>query len=258
MLQGWLKSSTSPTTRFEFASDGSLGPGVVEDLRPALQRLGEGALSPEDRKYLKKKGLDPTNAALGRVAIKSRLPAGRELLEQATLRFLALHERVGQMGVEEARDVIFRLFGETVLGSGEVTPSSRELSREQIAEIVGIPIETIDAAAAWSEEIEASYRAALKEIPLGPAWTLLKMLAAERAPALAFVKPGDGGGKEDPVPALNLLALGHTCRWWEPPARERRRRLPNFAPRPSSEDCCRFLCDSQATTVASSRRLLAL
>lgn len=210
VLQSWLKTSPSPTARFEFASDGSLGPGVVEDLRPALQRLGEGALSPEDRDYLEKKGLDPTNAALGRVAIKSRLPAGRELLERATLRFLALHERVGQMRVEEARDVIFRLFGETVLESGQLTPSSRELSREQIAELVGIPVETIDAAAAWSEEIEASYREALEEIPLEPAWTLLNMLEAERPPALAFVKPGDGGGQEKPIPALDLLDLGHS------------------------------------------------
>ena len=87
VLQSWLKTDPSPTARFEFASDGSLGPGVVEDLRPALQRLGEGALSPEDRDYLTKKGLDPTDTALGRVAIKSRLPTGRELLEQATLRF---------------------------------------------------------------------------------------------------------------------------------------------------------------------------
>jgi hypothetical protein len=208
VLSGWLGTSPSQTSRLEFVTDGSLGPEVVDDLRPALRRLAEGSLGPEDRKYLKKKGLDPTEKAFGRVAIKSRLPGGRELLEEATLRFLALHERVGQMQVEEARDVIFRLFSETVLGSGELEPSSRELSRLQIAELVGIPLETIDAADPWSEEVEARYKDALKEMPLGPAWTLLDMLEAERPPALALVKAGTGDGQDTPIPALKLLDLG--------------------------------------------------
>ena len=129
-------------------------------------------------------------------------------MEEATLRFLALHERVGQMQVEEARDVIFRLFSETVLGSGELEPSSRELSRLQIAELVGLPLETIDTAAPWSEEVEARYKDALKEMPLGPAWTLLDMLEAERPPALAFVKAGTGDGQDTPIPALKSFDLG--------------------------------------------------
>ena len=208
VLNGWLGTSPSQTSRLEFVTDGSLGPEVVDDLRPALRRLAEGTLGLEDREYLKKKGLDPTEKALGRAAIKSRLPGGRELLEEATLRFLALHERVGQMQVEEARDVIFRLFSQTVLGSGELEPSSRELSRLQIAELVGIPLETIDEADPWSEEIEARYKDALKEMPLGPAWTLLDMLEAERPPALAFVKAGTGDGQDTPMPALKLLDLG--------------------------------------------------
>jgi hypothetical protein len=208
VLNGWLATSPSQASRLDFVTDGSLGPEVVDYLRPALRRMAEGTLGPEDREYLKEKGLDPTKKALGRAAIKSRLPGGRELLEEATLRFLALHERVGQMQVEEARDVIFRLFSETVLGSGNLEPSSRELSRLRIAELVGIPIETIDRADPWSEEVEERYKDALKEMPLGPAWTLLDMLEAKRPPALAFVKVGTGNGKDTPVPALQLLDLG--------------------------------------------------
>jgi hypothetical protein len=209
VLRSWLATGPPVTSRFEFASDGALGPGVVEHLRPALLRMREGILGPEDQAYLRKHNLDSANKALGRVTIKTRLPGGRELLEQATLRFLTLYERVGQMRVEEARDVIFRLFGETVLNSGERTAEGRELSRGQIAGLVGIPVKAIDAAEAWSEEVEARYREALKEAPPGPAWTLLNLLEAERPAALALVKSeeGDGQGRK-PRSALDLLDLG--------------------------------------------------
>lgn len=83
VLRSWLATGPPVTSRFEFASDGALGPGVVEHLRPALLRMREGILGPEDRAYLRKHNLDSANKALGRVTIKSRLPGGRELLESA-------------------------------------------------------------------------------------------------------------------------------------------------------------------------------
>lgn len=206
VISTWLDTGPSPDVRFDFVTDGSLGPAVVAKLVPALRGVAEGTSSEADREYLRSLDLDPNDPALRQVALHSRLPDGRTLLERATLRVMALRERAGRVSVEEGRDLVWRLFGETVLGSAETEATRRRLNRQKIAGIVGVPIALIDEADPWSRSLEERYRTALSSVDPDPAWTLLGLLQADRPAVLSLVMPqADTGDVRVPQDAMSLL-----------------------------------------------------
>lgn len=206
VLQDWLGGTSSQSARFEFVTDGPLGPSVTNELAPVLRRLAESSATVNDHRYLLDKGLDPSDRALARVSIRSRLPSGRDLLERAAVRVLELHERVEPIAVEQARDIVNRLFAATVLGAGEQDAQHRRLERREISELVGVPTTVIDDAEPWSTEIEATYLNHLQGWETNPAWTLLELLEVDRPAVLSFVEPRDlAGDDKGPVRADALL-----------------------------------------------------
>ncbi len=203
VITEWLAGPVAEAEHFDFVTDGSLGPEVMNKLRPTLARIADGTASDEDRKYLTGKGLDPTAHGLKRVGLHSRLPDGRALLEDSTLRLLELRERENPISVEEARDVVWRLFGEVVLGAGEEERQRRRLDREMIGKVVGVPLDVVDAAEAWGPSASDAYREAVLHKAPDPAWTLLDLLTKERPPALTFVRPTES--MTPPKAATTLL-----------------------------------------------------
>jgi hypothetical protein len=205
VISSWLSGLPGDDERFDFVTDGHLGRGVTNDLVPALRRVAEGTAADEDEAYLSALDLDPRDAALARVRVHSHQPSGRDLLERATLRLIALRERTEPLTVPEARDVIKALFAELVLGSGGKGREQRRVDRERIAELVSVPLEAIDDAAVWDPEIEQRYREAVGGKQRDATWTMLDLLAAERSPALSLVRSRDDTAT-DPFPASELLA----------------------------------------------------
>jgi len=205
-VASWTDTGAEDGAEFQFVTDGSLGPAVQGKLLPAFRHLAEGTASDDDRSYLSSLGLDPDTPALRRVALHSRVPAARTLLEQATLRVVELRQRSCPVSVEEARDIVLRLFSEVVLTSGDGNPDRRRLERSRVAEIVGVTLNAIDEAELWSEEAETEYRRALAAQEPDAAWTLLDLLPAEHPAVLTFVleRSAEGGAKV-PLTAANLL-----------------------------------------------------
>ena len=204
-VASWAARWGRRRAEFQFVTDGSLGPAVQGKLLPAFRHLAEGTASDDDRSYLSSLGLDPDVPALQRVALHSRVPAARTLLEQATLRVVELRQRSSSVSVEEARDIVLRLFSEVVLTSGEGNPDRRRLERSQVAEIVGVTLDAIDEAELWSEEAEAEYRRALSAQEPDPAWTLLDLRPAEHPAVLTFVLERSAGGRSQcPVDGCQL------------------------------------------------------
>lgn len=204
VISEWVAGPPSDGERFDFVTDGHLGPSVVDELVPALRRIADGTASADDESYLSDLGLDPSNPHLARIVVHSRLPGGRHLLEEATLRLVALRERSDPLTVPEARNTVKALFGELVLGSGGRDREHRRLDRQHIAELVGVPLEAIDDAAVWAPEVEERYRNAIAAKEQDPAWTMLDLLAAERPAALTFVRSRDDEESE-PFQATELL-----------------------------------------------------
>lgn len=188
VIAKWLSGSPGHDEYFDFVTDGHLGPGVHDDLVPALRRIAERTSSHEDRTYLEQLGLDPQDPALARVGVHSGLPGGRDLLGQATLRLIELRQRTEPLTVPEARNVVKALFGELVLGSGGRGTEQRRVDRQRISQLVGVPLEAIDDAAVWAPGLEQRYRESIACQEQDPAWTMLDLLAAERLPALSLVR----------------------------------------------------------------------
>jgi hypothetical protein len=206
VIAGWLATGPSADERFDFVTDGSLGPAAISRLAPALRRSAEGSLTAADRTYLTSLELDADNPALARVSLRSRLPDGRTLLKHAAMRVMELRERTVAVTVEEARDLVWRLFGETIIGSGEAQSTHRRLDREQIAEITGVTTQAIDAAEPWSPGLEQTYREVLAAAEPDPAWTLLDLFAAERPAVLSLVTAQEPENSHPiPKPATSLL-----------------------------------------------------
>ena len=131
-IVAWLGSTPGDSERFEFVTDGTLGPEVVDDLEPSLRRAADDALTEADRTYLTGKGIDPNEPAAGRIRISSRLSSGRDLLEKLTIRVMELRQRLGPLSVEEARDAVNALFTELVLSAGESEVERRRISSAEI------------------------------------------------------------------------------------------------------------------------------
>jgi hypothetical protein len=204
VIKSWLVGPPADGERFDFVTNGSLGKSLSEKLAPALRQVAEGTASEAARKSLADAGLDPDDPALQRVTLHSRLPSGRDLLEQQTLRLIALREQSEPLTVDEARDTTMVLFGELVLGSGEAEREKRRLSRTEIAEIVGVDVERIDAAATWSGKMEARYRETLAARKDDPIWTVLELAEAEPPAALSIVMSSEEAA---PFPATELLGI---------------------------------------------------
>ena len=208
-IVAWLGSTPSDGEQFEFVTDGTLGPEVVDDLEPSLRRAADNALTEADRIYLTGKGIDPDDPAAARIRISSRLSSGRDLLEKITIRVMELRQRVGPLSVEEARDVVNALFTELVLSAGEAEVERRRISRAKIGELVGVELDLIDDAESWSKDLEEGYRKLLLEEDPDPGWwTLLDITELDRTAALAYVTAPASGGISQSMPATKLIDLG--------------------------------------------------
>jgi hypothetical protein len=214
VICAWQETAAATAEHFEFVTDGSLGPGVVERLAPALLRAGAGATTAADRRWLRSLGLTPDDPALGRVRLHSRLPDGRALLEQETLRAMELRERVDRVTVEQGRDLVWRLFARVVFDSGEHEVERRRLDRAEIAEIVGVPLSAIDDADPWSAALEEKYRTALGRDEPNSVWTLLKLLASRPSETtlsetVPLVKADEREDNKEPPPVPATVLLEH-------------------------------------------------
>jgi hypothetical protein len=137
VIAAWMHLAEDGEARSEFVTDGSLGPSVVANLVPALRRASEGQLTEDDRAWLRERDLDPDASILGRVTVRSRQPSANELLNGAALQVLRLRDLLGRATVAEAEAVANELYRVASLRSGEADVAARQLTRRDIADIVG-------------------------------------------------------------------------------------------------------------------------
>jgi hypothetical protein len=189
VIQRWSVANITDTTRFDFVSDGSLGPTVTSTVVPLLRRASQDALTSDDKKFLAKYEVTASPQILGRVSLRSRQPDARTLLERAVLRVIRLRELTDPVDTVEAETIVLRLFQETTLRSGEQQPEQRTLSRVELAEIVGVSLDELDTLEPWSAAERDRYLESVAQAEQDPAWALLDLVPGQRPPALAFVLP---------------------------------------------------------------------
>jgi hypothetical protein len=148
VLKRWSKVAASATASFEFVTDGRLGP-TGEKLRAALAAAGNGDLGPLTE-FL---GAAP-DAALAAAAARARIRYSNggvgALLGSAA-------RQVGPLlpgapttadALEEADARVRALFTELFDAGGDPDPHARVRSREQVAQLLGVPADA-PAALRW-------------------------------------------------------------------------------------------------------------
>ena len=209
MIALWRELSNADDARFEFLTDGSAGPELANQLQPALRRAENGTLTDDDRAYLLSKGLDADDPVLARVAIESRQPDADALLDQASLRLLRLLEIGGRdASTAHADDLINVLFRLVVLRAGNADPDRRVITREELAEVVGIDLDAVDSTRAWDEGAREAYIASLLADPPHPSLVMLETRELRLQPsALTLVRrqAAEASAERQPQPATEIL-----------------------------------------------------
>ncbi len=209
IIKRWQALTDADHTQFEFLTDGSIGPEVAESLQPALRRSRKAELTGADRAYLTSKGLDPADPLLARVAIESRQPDADVTLDRVALRLLRLLE-MGALLADTARAeaLVNALFRIVSTRSGAANLDDRSITRQELAELIDVPLDVIDHAQQWDVATETTYVQALRGMPLRPALVPLQAKSVSLQPdALAYVVRDEAqpAGRTFSVPAAIVL-----------------------------------------------------
>lgn len=209
IIRQWQALPDADTAEFEFLTDGSAGPELANDMQPTLRRARETGLTAEDEKYLKSKGLAPDAPLLARVTVASRQPSGDALFERATLRLIRLLELVSLGNRERAVALANELFRLVSIRSGLPNADDRVVTRQELAEVVDVPLDVIDAAQLWDPTTRSSYIESLRSQPPHPSFVALEAERVSLQPdALALVvreQPEQGDGASLQIPASSAL-----------------------------------------------------
>jgi hypothetical protein len=209
-IKRWQALADSDRAEFQFLTDGSAGKELVDDLLPALRRVREGALTAVDKAYLKKKDLDPADPVLARVAIESRQPDADALLDRVELRMI----RLLAMGdtdatLERAGALVNQLYRLVSMRSGAPDVENRTITRTELADMIGVPLDVIDSSRLWDVDAQHAYMAELRKNPPDRSFVVLQAEEISLQPeALALVlreRPEAPG--ENPTPILASAVL---------------------------------------------------
>ena len=157
IIKRWQTLSQAGDAQFAFLTDGSIGPEVAESLQPALRRSRKEELTDADRKYLTSKGLDPDEPLAQRRHRKPQ-PDADVTLDPVTVRLLRLLE----MGAARRRRARGRARQHVVPDRVDaVRPRrhrDRTITRKELSELVGVPLDVIERAQQWTSATEGPTR----------------------------------------------------------------------------------------------------
>ncbi len=210
ILKRLIADADGADTRVEFVTDGQLSRGSSAKLLPALGRAGEGEATQADRDYLDGYGITAHMAdALGRVEVISRFDSPPALLDSAVRRLRALADLDVAVTDEDAELRIGRLLRRIDECGSAPSDAESRLTRREIAEIVGVDVDVIDAATPWSEAVAGEYRRAIADLPsiedLVELGTELQSITPTVSALDALANAPNGGPWSSTEPVLDLL-----------------------------------------------------
>lgn len=154
------------TARIEFVTDGQLSPESTSRFVDAVNRAGEGEATEEDWEYLAGHQLTPRMVpALERVAVITRFDSPPALLDRIVRRVRALADLTATVSDDEAELRVLRLLQRIDDCGSSAMDSESRITREEIAEILGLQLRVVDAATPWSDGVAEEYRQRIHELP---------------------------------------------------------------------------------------------
>ncbi|MFC1611413.1 NACHT domain-containing protein [Myxococcota bacterium] len=206
IIKKW--SETKPLClRFEFISDGPLRDDAHKAIVEPLSRLIEQR--DEEHAKVLRSALSLPDTPLDifrRVRIKTRHGSTEGLLHGLEMRVLRLLEMSGQASSDEAEAGVNKLFRAVSMAGGDPNLVARNLSRLQLAVLLGASLDTIDRAGQWDAEVQAHIREHYRQ-NLAPHIAVLGACLQDASHPALRLQPGRAvtPHNTDPVPITELF-----------------------------------------------------
>lgn len=200
VVERWRGLPSSDGAEFDYITDAHLGRDAATKLVPAIERLTDGQpLEDKQAAYLLTKGLASDHALLARVRVTSRHPPVGALLAQAEMRVLNVLGSHRAVSPDDAKAIVDRLFRVIATAAGEGEGNLRRVTREEVAEIIGVDLASINAGAGWSAERAEEYRNAILGQPRDPAAVELGLDVVGPDAALSVVEGAASSSLAEPA-----------------------------------------------------------
>jgi hypothetical protein len=193
ILDLWAKLGDAEKAEFAFVTDGQLGRSGV-----ALARIIEAAKTDTSQANLQAMADRiagssislPPSSLLRRVELLTGFGTLSSVLEGLELRVLRLLERGRVVTTEDARVVVDRLFRMLFVIGGERQPQQREVTRQQVLDLLELTDEEVTAGGAWDARTRDSYRTRLLAESLRPGTVVLDVLGVHAGPRVLRLLDG--------------------------------------------------------------------
>jgi hypothetical protein len=209
ILNDWGELTEAEAAQFVFVTDGQLGESGVA-LEDLIEAARAGASQPEldamANSITRTKLSLPPASLLGRVEFLTRFGTLGSILEGLELRVLRLMERGRVATTEDARAAVDRLFRLLFEVGGENQPQQREMTRQQVLEVLGLTDEEVRAGGAWDADAGNLYRARVRDEQIQPGTVVLDVLPVHSGPRvlrLSGPSPAEGSRPQPPAALLN-------------------------------------------------------
>jgi hypothetical protein len=197
ILRAWAELGDADGAEFAFVTDGQLGESGV-GLRRLLEAARAGATQTELDAMVNaipRAKLDlPSVSLLRRVELVTRAGTVGSVLERLERRVLRLIERGRMATADDAVAVVDRLFRRLFEVGGERLLGQREVTKQQILEVLGLTGQEVTGGGAWDGQTRDAYQAQLLSRPTRPDILVLDVLRVGAGPRV--LQLGDG-----PLPA---------------------------------------------------------
>ncbi len=212
-LDAFAKLSDADGAEFAFVTDGQLGKTGV-----AVEKIIEAARAGADQAELDTMANAiprtsirlPPSSLLRRVDLLTRAGTLESILDRLELQVLHLMECGRVPTTEDARTAVDRLFRRLFEVGGKPLPEAREVTRQQILDVLGLTDEEVTAGGAWNTQARDAYRAQVLGEPVRPDTVVLDVLQIHASPRVLQLLDGPITATSTAVqPPDALLAARH-------------------------------------------------
>lgn len=167
IIKKWMSLGDDGVCKYEFLSDGQVGPR--NKIVAILDSARSSELGSEEKRELERMGLsDVPETFLRRTYIRTRYGEVERLLDSAIIRVLRVSELVRLPSSETAESLVYKMFVKFAIAGGQACAERRVFSRQDIADVVEVPLDVIDRTSPWSEELSSKYRARIEQRGVDP------------------------------------------------------------------------------------------
>jgi hypothetical protein len=193
ILDAWVQVSDADDAEFAFVTDGQLGKTGV-----ALEKIIEAARAGADQAELDAMADAiartsirlPPSSLLRRVDLLTRAGTVESILDRLELQVFHLMERGRVPTTDDASAAVDRLFRRLFEVGGKPLPEAREVTRQQILDVLGLTEEEVTAGGAWDTRARDTYQTQVLRESVRPDTVVLDVLAVRGGPRVLQLLDG--------------------------------------------------------------------